>query len=286
MKSLSPLKLAGLLCMGIGLLFGITSLIPVGQAAPLPQLTPFPTPTPGPDGSILYTVQDGDTLWRVAAVSGITVDELRALNNLGPDAILTPGQVLLLGIGGPSIFTPTPGPTPTAPPAPPTATPPSGGATLCILLYNDENGDAMRQDAESVIPGGAISIVNRSGTVSLEAETGSRIEETCNYNVYTGFDPALGFTTFTDVPPGEYNISLAVPEGYHPTTLMNYALTLHPGDETYLDFGAQQAGEAPPEGSAPPSQGDGRGSLLLGIAGAILLLGGLLLALFANRLTR
>ncbi len=287
MKTFSPYKLLGMLCIGLGLLFGISSQIPAGQAAPLPQLTPFPTPTPGPDGNIIYIVQDGDTLWRVAAISGITVDELRALNNLGPDAILTKGQTLLLGVGGPSIPTPTTGPSPTPPPATPTATPPSGGATLCILLYNDENGDALRQDTESVIPGGAISIVNREGSVSLEAESGTQIEEDCNFNPYTGFDPALGFTTFLDLPPGEYNVSVAVPEDFYPTTVMNYPVTLKPGDETYLDFGAQRASQAPPpEDTLQPTQGSQRGSAILGIVGGILLAVGLLLAVLANRMGR
>ena len=49
-------------------------------AAPFQQPTPFPTPTPGPDGRILYTVQEGDTLFRIAAVSGVSVDEIRALS--------------------------------------------------------------------------------------------------------------------------------------------------------------------------------------------------------------
>ena len=64
-------------------------------ASPQFQLTPFPTPTPGPDGRILYTAQAGDTLWRIAAVAGITLDELRLLNNMQPDDVLVEGQVLV-----------------------------------------------------------------------------------------------------------------------------------------------------------------------------------------------
>ncbi len=285
-KILSPRRFSGLLLAGLALLFGIVGLMPSGHAAPLPQLTPFPTPTPGPDGRILYTVQSGDTLWRVAAVSGMTVDELRALNGLGPEDIITPGQVLLLGIGGPAIYTPTPGPTVTPPPVTPTATPETNSATLCVLLYEDVNGDALRQDAEKVIPGGAISIADRSGETSLTAKSGENIEEVCNFNPYTGFDPALGFTTFTDVPPGEYNVSVAVPEGYHPTTLMNYPITLNPGDEVYLDFGAQRDELAAPDSPAEAPVPEGNTSPLLAILGGALLLAGVLLAAFANRLGR
>ena len=52
-------------------------------AAPKAQQTVFPTPTPGPDGRIIYIVQPGDTLWRVSAITGVPLDELRGLNNLG-----------------------------------------------------------------------------------------------------------------------------------------------------------------------------------------------------------
>jgi hypothetical protein len=44
-------------------------------AAPVAQLTVFPTPTPGSDGRILYTVQPNDTLWRISAITGVSVEE-------------------------------------------------------------------------------------------------------------------------------------------------------------------------------------------------------------------
>lgn len=42
-----------------------------------------------------YTVQAGDSLWTIAQTAGISVAQLRAANQLGPDAaIIQPGQVL------------------------------------------------------------------------------------------------------------------------------------------------------------------------------------------------
>ena len=49
-----------------------------------------------------YVVQPGDTLWRISAVSGISLDELRRLNNLTAEDVIREGQTLLLGFGGPS----------------------------------------------------------------------------------------------------------------------------------------------------------------------------------------
>ena len=84
---------------------GITFTLPLGmsvQAAPQLQLTNFPTPTPGSDGRIIYIVQEGDTLWRIAAVSGINVADLRDLNFLDADDIVFVGQQIFLGLGGPT----------------------------------------------------------------------------------------------------------------------------------------------------------------------------------------
>ena len=77
---------------------------------------------------------------------------------------------------------------------------------------------------------------------------------------------------------GEYTISVAVPEGYNPTTVLNYTLDLEPGTETYLDFGAQVSSAVEAEETAA---GGSNRSLLLGIAGGLLLLGGIGLAVYA-----
>ncbi|MFQ5422275.1 MAG: LysM peptidoglycan-binding domain-containing protein, partial [Anaerolineae bacterium] len=172
---MKPRVLNIMIVIGLALLLGLawTARRPA-SAAPVLQLTEFPTPTPGPDGRILYTVQDGDTLWRIAAVSGLNLDELRQLNNLDADAIINPGDVLLLGFGGAAAASPTPGsviPTPVPGSLPPTPTIGPGTGVVCILLYDDANGDAVRQEEEPAIAGGAISLANRAGSISLQGET-------------------------------------------------------------------------------------------------------------------
>jgi len=226
-------------------------------------LTPFPTPTPGADGVIRYKVQPGDTLWRVAAIAGISVDELRALNNLRPDQPLQPGQVLILGVGVSEQPTPT-----LAPGAPPTITPtptsPPGVGTLCVLLYNDVNGDGLyEEDTEHPLRGGAVSVTTRVGKISLTKET-----------------TAKDFSCFDDLPEGEYIVTMAVPQGYNPTTEPNVTVKLRPGDTTYVTFGAQRAA-LPPETTPARHK-----SPLLGIVGALFLLGGIGLWLFAARQMR
>jgi hypothetical protein len=235
-------------------------------AAPVLQLTPFPTPTPGPDGRILYKVQPGDTLLRISLIAGVPLEELRGLNNLTGDNIVV-GDELLLGLGGPSVVTPTPGPSPTPTPVLPTPSPKPGFGIICVILYNDRNGDAIRQEDEPSIPGGAISVSNRSGSVSLTAETAA------------GADPHC----FPDVPEGEFSITIGVPEGYNPTTATNYILDLDAGDETSLGFGAQANTTTDVQS---PAASEGGRSPLLGILGALFLLAGVGLAVFGTRLLR
>jgi len=257
-----------LLGMGlVGLALMLLSLsIPV-MATPLAQFTPFPTPTPGTDGRILYIVQVNDSWWRIAAIYAIDLNELLRLNDATSETILLEGEVVLLGFGGPSEVTPTFGPSPTPEPRLPTPTPQPGSGTLCVILYNDINGDSLRQEEEPSIPDGAISVSDQSGEVSLTETTTSGMEPFC----------------FDDLPQGEYNITVAVPEGYNSTTVLSYALVLDPGTETYLDFGAQISSAAVEEIS---SSGSSNRSLLLGIAGGLLLLGGIGLGIYAALMGR
>jgi len=245
----------------------------VSQAAPLLQLTPFPTPTPGPDGRIIYIVQSGDSLWRIAAVSGIPINELRALNNLGTNDVINPGQEILLGLGGPASVPSTQGPPPTPTSELPTPTPGIGTGTLCVLLFNDVNGDSLRQEEELSLVGGAISVGDRFGDISLTADTPSGgISE----NLFPEPEE-LGFTCFEELEKGEYNVTVAIPDGYNATTSLNYFFELRPAEEVLIDFGAQPNTET--LAKAPIPEGEGR-SPTLGILGGLILIVGIGLGIY------
>lgn len=226
-------------------------------AAPVAQFTPFPTPTPGPDGQIIYIAQEGDSAWRIAAIFNLSLDQLRVLNHWGENPIINPGDKIVLGYAGPAEAQPTPGPSPTTPSLLPTPSAPPGVGNLCVILYNDLNGDSLRQEEEPAIPKGAISVSNRSGTVSKTAET----------------VPGLAPVCFENLPEGDYTISVAVPEGYNPTTVMNLTLGLNSGDITYLPFGAQANTQTLATAPTAPEGGGGRSPLLAIVGGVLLLLG-------------
>lgn len=259
-----------LLLSGISL----TATRSLAWAAPHLQPTPFPTPTPGPDGRIIYIVQDGDTLFRISAISGVSIDEIRALNNLGADDIIAIGQSLLLGLAGPALPTQAPAQEQVTPTPSPSPTPGISSGTLCILLFNDTNGDALRQETESPISGGAISISGRDNPTSLTSETTAALDE----------DGLPMSECFQELPVGDYNVTIAAPEGFNPTTLMNYALRLEGGDETYLDFGAQPNAEALAETPIVETPVGGSNAGLFGIIGLVLVVAGIGLAVYAFRL--
>ncbi len=222
------------------------------------------TPTPDAEGRILYTVKEGDTCISVSLLNYVDLDQLRLLNNLNTDCIIIPGEKLLLGtvVAG-SIPS---GPTATATPILPSATPFKGTGQVCIVLFDDVNGNALAEEGEAAIGGGAISLTDRIGKISLTGSTSASLEEP---------------TCFSDMPEGEYNISVAVPEGYNPTTRMDYALSLKAGDQSTLDFGAQLNSQA-----QPASVAEGGRSPLLGILGAVVVLAGIGLGVYARKAMR
>ncbi len=69
-----------------------------------------PNATPPPREPTTYTVQEGESAWTVAALHGITLDQLLEANGLQRPAILQPGDVLI--VPPPQTATPTPTPTP------------------------------------------------------------------------------------------------------------------------------------------------------------------------------
>jgi hypothetical protein len=203
------------------------------QASPEGQVLQYATPTPGPDGRIIYIVQAGDNCMRISLLTGISYEELRQLNRLNETCDIREGQELLIGFGGPSAGSPTPGPSPTPTQVLPTPTLVSGGmAQICVLLYDDVNGDGKRQETEPPIPGGAVSVTNLQGGYSQTLNT-------------LPPNPDVDFQgiCFTDAPQGEYTVSVGIPDGYNATTALSYDLKgvnkALAGGTVYLPFGAQ-----------------------------------------------
>jgi LysM repeat protein len=252
--------------------FFLFAILMIGIALPVNAAPPaqgFVTATPGADGRILYTVVSGDSCSSVAFQHGITVPQLRQYNTrLDENCTLSIGQQIVVGLA--QAPGPTPGPAPTLAPPTPTATPFNGTTEVCVLLFDDFNGDALRQETEFGIDGGAVSLTNLNGSYS----------ETLNTTADVDPDTAEPVRScFADVPQGQYNVGIAVPDGYNPTMLVSYQLTVKAGDRASVDFGAQSKTVTAVESV---EEGNNRSSVL-GFFGLLLLLGGIGLAYYAYR---
>lgn len=259
------MKKIGLVALFLGLIAALAWMSRTPAEAAPPFQAQFATPTPLPDGRIIYIVQPGDTCIRISLLTGVSVDYLRVTNQLNENCDLRAGQQLLIGVGGPAVVSPTPGPSPTPIPTQPTPTPGKGGTgEICVLLYLDANGDALRQESEPGVGGGAVSIVSLNGQFSQTLNTVSAVDP---------LTEDAQRACFTNLTPGTYTVSAAVPDGYNPTTVLNATIEVAPGDVSYLDFGAQpRTLEAAPANDSP--------SPVLGVIGLLLVLGGVGLGLY------
>jgi hypothetical protein len=260
--------------IGVALLLASALALPTsagGRKAAAFQGSGFQTPTPGPDGKIIYVVQKDDTLWTIAALSGLTVEQLRGLNGLGANDILSPGTRLVLGLAGPVPPTANPLATPSPSPAPVTPTPAFGTGQICALLFVDSNGNARLDAGEPPLANGRISVADASGHVAGEFTT--KVEFDSNS------DPLSH--CFQDLPTGDYNVSAAAPADYNPTTAMSVPVHVDPGDIKYVEFAAQASGEV-----GAGTSGGGGGSTLLGLLGLLLLGGAVGIGLYAARMGR
>ncbi len=259
MKQIARLTGIGIVILFLGLVFSFT--IPA-QAGSQQQIY-YITNTPDETGRILYIVQPNDSCLMIELLTGTTVNQIIQINNLDEACTLREGQQLVLAYFETPTLTPGPSPTPT--PILPTATPFNGNGNVCVYLFEDVNGNGNPEDTETQIAGGAVSLSDRLGKVSL---TG---------NTIGGLDPLC----FEEVPEGDYNVSVAPPEGYNPTTAMNYPLVVTAGDQSQINFGAQLSSRA-----IPPSPEDGGKSPILLIIGGILILAGAGIGFYFFRMKR
>ena len=224
------------------------------------------TPTPQSDGRIVYIVKANDTCLSISLKNSISEQILRELNNLTYSTerddclFIREGQELLIGVLQASTPTPT-----SSVPLAPSPTPFKGNGTICIFLFNDTNGNALAEETETALAGGQVSITDPLSRVNL---TGATLD--------TG-----GALCFEDVPEGQYSISVAIPEGYNPTTVMNFTLNLGAGDSSTVDFGAQ-----PSSRLRPNSSGGSTPSPLLAVLGLFFIAVGVGLWFYLRKISR
>lgn len=247
-----------------GLIFLIATPL---LATPVDAQIFYFTPTAMANGNIYYTVRENETCDSISYLTGVDIDTLRNLNGLDLDQcrFLQIGQQLLLGTVPTPEVTVGPSPTPTS--NLPTPEPVKGYGTICVYLYDDVNGNAMAETNEITntgLAGGEISITNPDGSFSKTGTTINTGEAVC----------------FEEVVEGEYTISVAIPDGYNPTSRQNNTINLRAGDTATVNFSAQASS------SLPIGNEEGNSSVFLAIVGGLIILAGIGLGFYVRILRR
>jgi LysM repeat protein/heat shock protein HslJ len=158
-------------------------------ASPPPATeTSLPTPTPP---TATHTVIAGETLFRIAARYGITVDALRAANGLTGDLIYA-GQVLIIPTG-----VSTPAPTPPGP----SATPPAAGQFRPVALIGVD---------ASTLPGSLWTLARLSDGTDLVNLTGVTVTLDVGSNQISGDNGCnLYNAAYRAVTPSQFDLGPA-----------------------------------------------------------------------------
>ncbi len=262
MRNIYRILLSLLVVLGFAILLATPLL-----ATPVNAQIFFYTATASENGNIYYAVREGDTCDGISALTGVDINYLREVNDLDLDEcrFLQVGQLLLIGTAPTAVVTSGPSPTPTS--NLPTPMPLKGTGTICVYLYNDINGNAMAESDEITdtgLAGGEVSISSKEGNFSKIGTTLGDGNPIC----------------FEEAPEGEYNISIAIPDGYNATASQNYNLSLKAGDTSTVNFSAQ-ASSSLLQTDTPQNS-----SLFLAVVGGVIILVGVGLGLYVRFLRR
>jgi LysM repeat protein len=229
----------------------IGQVINVGGAAPASTAQPTTAPTAAPTaastaapttgGATTYTVKSGDTLSAIALQFNLTVDQLLAFNNITKDTALQVGQVLIVG-AAPATATPEPTAAPTPEPtsaAPePTSTPAVSASGVCLLAFNDDNDNGVRDNDEALVANVQFEVKGADGTAVAMYSSDGQQEPHCLKNL----------------ADGRYTVDATLPAGRKATTEVQWSLSLLSGTSVNVNIGSQVLPEATatPEVTATP----------------------------------
>ena len=238
------------------------------------------TATPMPDGSIVHTVSAGETLLSIAYLYDTTLDELRALNDIG--TFIITGQKLLIrpatAAEEPTIeatevvedVTPEPVATETPAGVEPAPAPTSETGTICVVAYDDSNQNGAQDGIEGLISGVTITLFDGQQIVGTQTS-----------------NALAGQICFQELKTGPYRVFQTVPPSRQATTSENVAVDLQSGQMVMVLFGSIVAPADQPTAAADsqetteePATDTSRGKLI----DTILTIGGVLILLVAAAL--
>ncbi len=232
--------------------------------SPPAQPTPVPAQstraTPDPTGRIVHTVQVGDSISYLAWLYGVTIDDIKRLNNLNSNVIVLGTRLVIKEGSAPTATLSeeqgTPSAEVTESPAEATSVPaeapaPETPGSICVMSYDDKNSNGLRDSQETLLAGITFALNDGSQMVGLYTTDGTS-EPYC----------------FTELAPGQYVVSWTA-DSYVPTNEQTWSVELMSGSILIREFGVKSAAGAE-EASKPPTQtGGGMPTWATALVGAL-----------------
>ncbi|MBN1179823.1 MAG: LysM peptidoglycan-binding domain-containing protein [Anaerolineae bacterium] len=238
---------------------------------PGPSPTPRATPTPRPDGAIVHVVQPGDTLFGISLMYNVPMEQIQQLNagSIGPNNLISVDQALVISI--PSApptavpVAPTQAPADAASPTPAQVAEGGDTGTICVLAFNDRNGDSFcQQDTEELLANVSFSLGDAAG-LRGQYTTDGLSEPYC----------------FSALAPGMYRVTMQPPDGYAVSGPAYASVGLTAGATLDVALGAQRSEGAGGDTTDPEDEDQGGASQGAGALTWIARIGGILLLVVA-----
>ena len=178
------------------------------MASPALQ-TDFVTATPNEFGRIYYTVTENDfSLWDIAAKTGVDLQDIYQMNAdiSEQDPTIFIGQKIVIAIQTPEPTATVEGYVDTINLEPTSIPEGPGTGTICVLLYEDINGNAFREEEEPMMTEGAVSVSGK--------KTDSLLEQKTQLTILKGM---INIVVFMSFQKGNYTITMAIPDGFNST---------------------------------------------------------------------
>lgn len=209
-------------------------------------------------GDLVHTVAAGETLISIANAYGVSLDDLLALNELDPNAILPIGRQLIVILEADLVAVEEGAAEGAAtdeaaavaistislaglPPAPlvaadaPMLDPANISPRLCFSVFADANQNGMREPGEDYLNGATIRLLDEDGAEALRFQNDGQPQPHCPQ----------------DLPGRRYVIEAIAPSGYGLTGAARLSLDLGDGGDVQIDYGAWPGFDA---AAVPPLQ--------------------------------
>lgn len=193
------------------------------------------TMTTDPDGRITHVINPGDTLFALALLYGVPVDQIMALNDLKAESQVPIGRELIIALA-----------VPRAKPLPPIVPTPivsvggpagSGRGVVCVQAFDDADADGRRLLVEAPV---ALSGVHFSVTDAQGATVADRV-----------LADTAGDNCVADLPATTYRVVAEPPPGYAATMPTRWSIALPSDARIDLQLGLRAAPIEPPSSPWP-----------------------------------